>query len=110
MTIVKTVIRENKQLFSKSKKVKNTNKKLSKFFNNTSMARILDIFFDNPDTAIGLVDLVRLGISRKSIENNIPILKEKGIIEETFISPFKFYSLVRDNTEAKHLEDLRDML
>ena len=110
MTIVKKVINNNKDLFMKSKRVKNNNHKLANFFNNTSMARILDIFFENPNTSICLADLVRLGISRKSIENNIPILKEKGILEETFISPFKFYSLVRDNQQAKHLEDLSDML
>ena len=71
MTIVKDVIKKNKPLFLASKKVKNTNKTLTKFFNNTSMARILDIFLDNPDTAISLKDFLRLGISRKSIFNNI---------------------------------------
>jgi hypothetical protein len=110
MTIVKNVIKEHKPLFTASKKVKNTNKTLSKFFNNTSMARILDIFLDNPNTAIGLSDFVRLGISRKSLENNIPNLLELGVIEETYISPFKFYTWVSDNSQAKHLEDLRDIV
>jgi len=110
MTKVKDVIKKNKPLFLASKKVKNTNKTLTKFFNNTSMARILDIFLDNPDTAISLKDFLRLGISRKSIFNYIPILLEKGLIEESYIPPFKFYTWVRDNNQAKHLEDLRDIL
>jgi hypothetical protein len=110
MTIVKDVIKENKAIFLASKRAKNKNKTLTKFFNKTSMARILDIFLDNPDTFIGLSDFVRLGISRKSLENNIPTLLGKGIIEEDYISPFKLYKWVGDNTQAKHLEDLRHIL
>lgn len=110
MAEVKTIIKQNKKIFSASKKVKNTNKTLGIFFNGSSMARILDIFLDNPDSRIGLSDFIRLGISRSSMENNIPILKEMDVIDETFIAPFKFYSLIRDNTRVKHLEDLRDIL
>lgn len=110
MTIVKNVIKENKNIFLASKKVKNKNKTLTKFFNNTSMARILDIFLDNPDTFIGLSDFVRLGISRKSLENNIPNLLERNMILESYISPFKFYIWNVENNQAKHLAKLRDIL
>lgn len=110
MTIIENVISQYEELFEKSKKAKNTNHTLANFFNNTSMARILDIYLDNKDIWISLSDLVRLGISRKSIENNIPLLMEKGILKEDFISPFKFYIWNNKNPQAKHLEKLRDIL
>jgi len=100
------------KLFISSKNIRNDNRKMAKFFNNSSMGRVLDVFMNNPDKPI-YTDHIRLaadGLSRQSLYDNIPKLMEKGVITEEFKGQLKFFTYHSDNKLAKHLEKLRDML
>ena|SRR5688572_30457380 len=99
------------KMLGDSENITNPNKILSEFLNNTSMARILDIFLDNPTTAICTLDLLRVGdLSRKSLETNIPVLIEKGMLSKETVGKYRFFTWNPMTIQAKHLAKLRDIL
>lgn len=100
------------KILSQSKKITNRNRKVSKFFNNCSMGRVLDVFISNPNIPIYTDDIRRVAdnLSRQALYDNIPKLVEKGLVTEEFIGQHKFFTYHGENKLAKHLEKLRDML
>ena len=99
------------QLLTDSDKITNENKKLSLFFNNTSMAKILDVFLNNPDKKINIMNvLYKAGLSRKAIQVNMGLLLENNIIIEEKIGLYKFYQLNNDNSLVKQITQFRDIL
>lgn len=99
------------KLFSASQNAKNTNHRLSEFFNNSSMARILDAFLDNPDTSIYTIDLLNIsGLSRKSLWVNMPQLFDLEILIEEGYKTHKFYRLNKNNEQVKQISKFREVL
>lgn len=99
------------QLLTDSDKIINENKKLSLFFNNTSMAKILDVLLDNPDIKINIMNvLYKAGLSRKAIQVNMGLLLENNIVTEEKIGLYKFYTLNKDNPLVKQISQFRDIL
>jgi hypothetical protein len=89
----------------------NDNKKLSMFFNNSSMSRILDVLLDNPNLKINIEEvLYKAGLSRKSIQVNVPLLLENNIIIEEHLKYYKFYQLNQNNPLVKQITQFRDIL
>jgi hypothetical protein len=89
----------------------NDNKKLSMFFNNSSMSRILDVLLDNPNLKINIEEvLYKAGLSRKSIQVNVPLLLENDIIIENKVMYYKFYQLNQNNPLVKQITQFRDIL
>lgn len=100
-----------KNMFGKSKNIKNNNKILSNFFGNSVMGRILDLLLDNPNLAIFTPDFTeKSDISRKSLYSNMVILTSLGIVIEIDIGKKKFYKWNKDNPQAKHISKLRNIL
>jgi hypothetical protein len=89
----------------------NDNKKLSMFFNNSSMSRILDVLLDNTNLKINIEEvLYKAGLSRKSIQVNVPLLLENDIIIENKVMYYKFYQLNQNNPLVKQITQFRDIL
>ena len=102
---------ELEQLLLEGDKAVNDNKKLSLFFNNTSMARILDVLLDNPDLRISIEDvLYKAGLSRKAIQVNVPLLLENNIIIETKALYYRFYQINKKNPLVKQITQFRNIL
>jgi len=102
---------ELEQLLLESKQITNENKKLSLFFNNSSMSKILDVLLNNPDSNINIVDaLYKAGLSRKAIQVNVGLLLENNIITEQHIRYYKFYKLNKKNPLVKQITQFRDIL
>ncbi len=102
---------ELEQLLLEGDKAVNNNKKLSLFFNNTSMARILDVLLDNPDLRISIEDvLYKAGLSRKAIQVNVPLLLENNIIIETKALYYRFYQINKKNPLVKQITQFRNIL
>jgi hypothetical protein len=100
-------------MFKTSYKIKNPNKPFTEFFNNASKAIILDIFFDNPNTDIYTLDLLKhAGLSRKVIYTNMPILLKLGVISEKKMGLHKFFRLNDKHSDGvvKQISKFRDTL
>lgn len=83
----------------------------SKFFNNSTMGRTLDILFENKDTWIAIVDMLEIGpLSRTSVRVNTDLLLELGVIEKDIHKYYTFFKWNKKNTLAKHLEKLSNIL
>lgn len=99
------------QLLLKSDKITNENKKLSLFFNNSSMAKMLDVLLDNPSTKINIMNvLYKAGLSRKAIQVNVGLLLENNIVIEEKIGLYKFYTLNKKNSLVKQITQFRNIL
>jgi hypothetical protein len=102
---------ELEKLLLESKKITNENKKLSLFFNNSSMGKILDVLLNNPNSTINIMDaLYKAGLSRKAIQVNVGLLLENNIITEEHIRYYKFYKLNKKNSLVKQITQFRDIL
>lgn len=99
------------QLLLESDKITNSDKRLSLFFNNSSMSRLLDVFLDNPDTFMNIEDVLKVaGLSRKAIQVNMPLLYENNILNEEIHRPYKFYKLNDKSYLVKQITQFRDIL
>lgn len=99
------------QLLFDSDKAIHKNHQMSEFFNNTSMARLLDIFLNNPNLKINIEDaLNKTSLSQKSKWVNFPKLVKLGIITEERYKHHKFYQLNSDNEQVKQISQFRDIL
>lgn len=109
-----TITEELKQKFLLSKKIKRIRKNfpLGNLFNNSAMGKVLDVFIKNPDVDIYTNDLRKAsgGLSRQALYDTIPKLVEKGMVQEEFIGPYKFFRWNGENEAAKHLEKFHSML
>jgi len=104
-------VKKHNELFIDSQNIVNSNNKLTLFFNNSSMSKLLDIFLDNPDIKIYTVDLLyKTGLSRKAIQVNIPLLMENNIISEEKYAKFKFYQLNTNNSLVKQISQFRNIV
>ena len=102
---------ELEKLLRKSSRLSNKNHKLTDFFNKCAMAKILDLFLNNPNTQINLKDMIEVtGISRKSIWINMPKLIESGVVTEEQEGLYKFYKLHIDNDQVKQISEFRDSI
>lgn len=102
---------ELEQLLLEGDKAINDNTKLSLFFNNSSMARMLDVLLSNPKLKMTIEDILyKAGLSRKSIQVNVPLLRENNIIFEEQLGLYKFYQLNNDNSLVKQITQFRDIL
>lgn len=100
-----------RKLLLDSETITNDNKQLSLFFNNSSMGKILDVFLNNQDVKMNIVDILNIAeLSRKSIWTNMPKLLKSGIILEEQHEHWKFYLLNKKNTQAKQISQFRDTL
>jgi hypothetical protein len=89
----------------------NDNKKMSKFFNNSSMSRLLDVFLDNPNLKMNIMNVLDVaGLSRKAIQVNIPLLLENDMIIEEQYKIYKFYKLNTNNSLVKQISQFRNIL
>ena len=89
----------------------NNTKKMSKFFNNSSMSRLLDVFLDNPSLKMNIMDVLAVsGLSRKAIQVNIPLLLENNMIIEEQCKTYKFYILNTKNSLVKQISQFRNIL
>jgi len=99
------------QLLTESDKITNSDKRLSLFFNNSSMSRLLDVFLDNPDTYMNIDNVLKVaGLSRKAIQVNMPLLYENNILNEEIHRPYKFYKLNDKSSLVKQITQFRDIL
>jgi hypothetical protein len=99
------------QLLFDSDRAIHKNHQMSEFFNNTSMARLLDIFLSNPNLKINIDDaLNKTSLSQKSKWVNFPKLVKLGIITEERYKHHKFYQLNSDNEQVKQISQFRDIL
>ncbi len=102
---------ELEKLLLKGDKAVNDNTKLSLFFNNSSMSRMLDVLLNNPELKMTIEDILyKAGLSRKAIQVNMGLLTENNIIIETKIKYYKFYELNRKNSLVKEITKFRDIL
>jgi hypothetical protein len=109
--MTESFVKKNEELFNDSQNITSYNNKLTLFFNNSSMSKLLDIFLDNPHTEIYTIDLLnKTGLSRKAIQVNIPLLMENDIISEEKYSKFKFYKLNSNNSLVKQISQFRNIL
>jgi hypothetical protein len=98
-------------MLKESSKITNKNHTLSEFWNNTSMARVLDIFLENKDIWINVGDMINIGdLSRNSIRINTDILLERGIIQKEIVKYYAFFKWNKNNPQAKHLDKLSLLL
>lgn len=91
----------------------NDNNKLSTFFGNCAMSRLLDYLLDNPDEELSADDLMsREGadLSTKSIWTNMPYLVENGMVLERPSGYYKNYQLNTENELIKQISKFRDIL
>jgi DNA-binding transcriptional ArsR family regulator len=99
------------KLLLKGDKAVNDNTKLSLFFNNSSMARMLDVLLNNPDLKMTIEDILyKAGLSRKAIQVNMPLLTENNLLIEEIYRPYKFYRLNKKNSLVKQITKFRDIL
>ncbi len=99
------------KLLTESDKITNNDKRLSLFFNNSSMSRLLDVFLDNPDIYMNIENVLKVaGLSRKAIQVNMPLLYENNIVCEEMHRPYKFYRLNDKNTLVKQITEFRNIL
>ncbi len=99
------------QLLTESDKIVNNDKRLSLFFNNSSMSRLLDVFLDNPDIYMNIENVLKVaGLSRKAIQVNMPLLYENNILNEEIHRPYKFYKLNEKSSLVKQITEFRDIL
>jgi len=99
------------QLLTESDKITNSDKRLSLFFNNSSMSRLLDVFLDNPDLYVNIENVLKVaGLSRKAIQVNMPLLYENNILNEEIHRPYKFYKLNDKSSLVKQITEFRNIL
>jgi len=99
------------QLLTESDKITNSDKRLSLFFNNSSMSRLLDVFLNNPDIYMHIDNVLKAaGLSRKAIQVNMPLLYENNILNEEIHRPHKFYKLNDKSHLVKQITQFRDIL
>ena len=87
--------------------------KLSTFFGNCAMSRLLDFLLDNPDEELSADDLMsREGadLSTKSIWTNMPYLVENGMVLERPSGYYKNYQLNTESALIKQISQFRDIL
>jgi hypothetical protein len=102
---------ELEQLLLEGDKAVNDDKRLSMFFNNSSMSRMLDVLLNNPDLKMTIEDILyKAGLSRKAVQVNVPLLFENNIIIEEHLKYYKFYQLNQDNPLVKQISQFRDIL
>jgi hypothetical protein len=103
--------KEFDQLLADSSNLLNKNHALTDFFNNSSMAKILDVFLDNPDLKITIEDVLDVTkLSRKSVWLNFPKLVNSTILLEEQHKHHKFYVLNGKNPQVKQISQFRDIL
>lgn len=84
--------------FSSSKSAKIPKKVFVTFFDNNAMARVLDLFMQNPTKEIFTGDIVeKATISDKKFQQNAAILEKLGILTYSSIGRSKLYKLNPDN-------------
>lgn len=84
--------------FSSSKSAKIPKKVFVIFFDNNAMARVLDLFMQNPTKEIFTGDIVeKATISDKKFQQNAAILEKLGILTYSGIGRSKLYKLNPDN-------------
>ena len=109
--MTESFVKKHEKLFNDSQNIVNSNNKLTLFFNNSSMSKLLDIFLDNPHIMIYTIDLLnKTGLSRKAIQVNIPLLMENDIISEEKYAKYKFYKLNTNNSLVKQISQFRSIL
>lgn len=100
-----------KKLFHESDKSKEPESVFVYFFDNASMARVLDMFAKNPNVSIFTQDfLQKAGISEKALAKNMKILGKMGLVTESWIGRHKFYRWETNNPIAKHIMKLYDII
>jgi hypothetical protein len=103
--------REFDQLLADSSNLLNKNHALTDFFNNSSMAKIIDVFLDNPGLKITIEDVLDVTkLSRKSVWLNFPKLVNSTILLEEQYKRHKFYLLNGKNPQVKQISQFRDIL
>lgn len=91
---VSTLKERNKIRFNSSKSAKIPKKVFVTFFDNNAMARVLDLFMENPDKEIFTADIVeKASISDKKFQQNAAILEKLGILTYSGIGRAKLYKL-----------------
>lgn len=97
------------ELLTKSRDIEYINEKLTIFFNNSSMARLLDVFLDHSNVKITIMDLLdRAQLSRKAIVSSIPFLLKNNMISEEQHGFYKFYKLNTKNKLVKQITEFRN--
>lgn len=100
-----------KKQFNDSENSENPEHVFVYFFDNASMARVLDMFAKNPDVSIFTQDfLQKADISEKALLKNMKILVNMGIVTENWIGRHKFYKWEKTNPSAKHIMKLYDII
>lgn len=102
---------DTRGMLETSGKIKLEKNTFSKFFNNSTMGRTLDILFENKNTWIAIVDMLEIGpLSRTSVRVNTDLLIELGVIEKDVVKYYTFFKWNKKNVLAKHLEKLSNIL
>lgn len=102
---------QTQKLLDASKSIESENNVFTFLFNNSVMAKILDLLFDNPKIPIYTSDFAeKTDISRKSLYSNLLILTTFGIVEEITVGKRKFYVLNPKNPITKHISKLIDII
>lgn len=84
--------------FSASKSTRIPKKVFVSFFDNNAMARVLDLFMENPNKEIFTGDIVeKASISDKKFQQNAIILEKLGILTYSGIGRAKLYKLNHKN-------------
>ena len=93
-----TLGQRNKIRFDSSKKAKIPKKVFVKFFDNNAMARVLDLFMENPNIELFTGDIViKANISDKKFQQNAAILLKLDILTYSGIGMARLYKLNSKN-------------
>ena len=94
-----------------SDNISNDDKKLSTFFGKCAMARLLEVFLNNPDKKLNVEDiLLEAGLSIKAIFVNMPFLLDNNMILKERYKQYKFYQLNTENILVRQISEFRDIL
>lgn len=99
------------QILLDSENITNEDKKLSIFFGKCAMARLLEVFLNNPDKLLNVGDVLnQAGLSKKVIVLNMPFLIDNNMITTEEYKFYKFYKLNSENVLVKQISEFRNIL
>lgn len=99
------------QILMASDNITNDDKKLSIFFGKCAMARLLEVFLNNPNKLLNVEDvLIEAGLSRKAIVVCMPFLIDNNMIVAEEYKFYKFYKLNSKNVLVKQISEFRNIL